>query len=94
MLNEDCIKKILTMGQGADLNKAFLDLFRECVNEATIRNLPSVTLAVPMYDANSNPKPDEFLAEFHLVVRKVDEPATADDNENKVDEETTSQNEE
>lgn len=93
MLNEDSVQKILNIGRGEPVNRWFLDFFRTITNEAIIKDAPSATWVVPMYDELTNPAPGEYLAELHFVVRKhTDEPTGAYSPE-QVDTETDAQSE-
>lgn len=83
MLNKDSSQKILNIGKGEPVNRWFLDFFKAMAKEAVIKDAPSVTLVVPMYDEQTNPALGEYLAELHFVVRKhtdgpIDCPAQVD----------------
>jgi hypothetical protein len=52
--------------------QGFVDMFEAVANDAQAQNLPSGTLAVPMYDENSGLKKGDWACELHFVVRKVD----------------------
>lgn len=71
-LHPSCEEKILALGSGQQINRGFLDLFKAVVNDAEAQGLPSGTLVIPYYDENSNLQPDDWAAELHFVVRKVE----------------------
>lgn len=71
-LHPDVEKKIMALGESESLRRGFLDIFRATAKDAEIQNLPSGTLMIPFYDAESGLQPGDWAAELHLVVRQVE----------------------
>lgn len=77
MIHQDCVDRIMAFGDNESIRRGIVDLANACSNDAEQKNLPSATLAIPFYDEQCSIQPGEWVAELHIVTRKVSD-ETAD----------------
>lgn len=73
MIPADCEKKIREMAKADYITQGFVDLFTAVANDSRLKENPSGTLIVPMYDESSGLQVGDYACELHFVVRRVEE---------------------
>ncbi len=72
MIAKDCADRIMAFGDNDSIRRGLLDLANACANDSESQRLPSGTLVVAFYDETCNISPGDWVAELHIVTRKVD----------------------
>jgi hypothetical protein len=62
----------MAFGDNDSIRRGLLDLANACSGDSEAQGLPSGTLSIAFYDDKCNISPGDWVAELHIVTRKVD----------------------
>lgn len=71
MIHQDCVDRVMKLGEAESIRRGFVDMFHAMSNDAEMQGVPNATLSMVFYDEQCSLKPGDWAAELHLLVRKV-----------------------